>query len=65
MTIPSDADLARIETRVNDPNETGLTPYWRLTIPTLVAALREARKALRELWASYSPEDYLEGEDAD
>ena len=42
----TDEDLARIEVKVADPNETGLTPYWRITVPALVAQLREAREAL-------------------
>ena len=64
MTIPSDAELARIEAYCEA--ETGGLYTMRIDdLKALVAALREARKALQELWASYSPEDYLEGEDAD
>jgi hypothetical protein len=46
MTDITDADLARILARANDPNECNLTPYWWATIPALVAALREARQVV-------------------
>ena len=45
----TERDLARIERRAADSDERDLTPYWRYTVPALVAALREAREQLRVL----------------
>lgn len=64
---PTDADLAWMEAVCRLAPAAGIDSVEldAAQALTLVAALREARKALQELWASYSPEDYLEGEDAD
>ena len=48
----TEKDLVRIERRAADSDECNLTPYWRHTVPALVAALREARAALSDLRAA-------------
>jgi len=60
MTKPlTDEDLERILARAADPNETNLTPYWRITVRYLGAVLREAWRERDE--ALDDPITLLEG----
>ena len=76
----TDADLAEMEARlerlghltIGDSfsgrakiEEEKALSYFREHLPALVAAYRQALEALALLWAAYTPEDYLELEDAD